>query len=872
MRFFTLLLAVLIFNLPIISKTINNNNPDSAASLRVYNTTRLTTAEPVIDGVLNDECWKTGEWAGNFTQWIPAEGAKPSQKTEMKILFDNENLYVAIRVYDSEPEKISRRAGRRDELLGDATGVCFDSYNDNRTGFEFDLTAAGQKIDAILTNPSNADCNWNAVWDGKSGLEDSAWVAEMKIPLSQLRYSNDEEQIWGLHCWRWIDRFQEESDWEVQSSKGPGMLYLFGELRGLKGLQKSRRFEVMPYALGKLNTFKKEPGNPYADDGKRWLGNAGLDAKIGLSSNLTLDLTVNPDFGQVEADPSVMNITAFETFFDEKRPFFLEGKNIFDFGFEGATVFYTRRIGHQASYYPPLFRDEYLKMPDKTTILDAVKLSGKSSDGLSIGIMQSLASNVQADISSPAGERQINLEPLTNYFVGRVLKDFDKGTTILGGMITATNRFINDSHLDFLSRNAYTGGIDLLHQWNDKEYYVNAVLIGSTVNGDKNAILQLQNSSARYYGRPDANHVGLDTNLTGLNGHGGKIRIGKGSKGLWRYYTELNWRSPGLELNDLGFMQTTDIIQQSNYLSFFITEPVSVFRSFNASITESNKWDYGFNYLSSTLSLNVSLSFLNNWSSGFSVSYTPEAIDTRILRGGYSMKVPNNRSVGFNIGTDAAKPVSFYCSANLSASGSSNSNSFDVHPGLSIRPANTFKIGITMDYSQNTDNLQYITSLEYINGTRYILGKIDQKSLGITFKVDWNISPEISLQYYASPFAAVGKFTDFKYVTDPLAGDYNKRFSLYNTTLNYDHYLLDENNDGKPEYMIGVQDFNFCQLRSNLVFRWEYSPGSQLYLVWASELTGAGERENNLTQTMGKLTDVYPNSIFLVKFSYWFTI
>ncbi|HEX7583194.1 MAG TPA: DUF5916 domain-containing protein, partial [Prolixibacteraceae bacterium] len=377
-------ISIFVASLFLISGVFAKENPkDSIANqskpLRIYHTTRLTTAKPTIDGVLNDPCWKTGEWDGDFIQWIPKEGAKPSQPTQMKILYDDKNLYVALRAFDNEPSKISRKAGRRDELAGDIMGVNFDSYHDHRTGFEFSVTAAGQKIDLILTNPMVGDMNWNAVWYVKTGLEDSAWVAEYEIPLSQLRYSSDREQIWGLHAWRWIDRLSEESDWEPQTSTSPGMLYLFGEIHGIKNLPKSRRIEIMPYASGKLKTFPKVPQNPYADKGRSWMGNVGLDAKIGLSSNFTADLTINPDFGQVESDPSVMNLTAFETFYEEKRPFFLEGENIFKFELGDASLFYSRRIGHVPVYKPNLGVNEYLKYPDNTSILSAVKISGKSS-------------------------------------------------------------------------------------------------------------------------------------------------------------------------------------------------------------------------------------------------------------------------------------------------------------------------------------------------------------------------------------------------------------------------------------------------------------------------------------------------------------
>ena len=437
---------------------------------RVYNTQRLSVEKPVIDGVLNDDCWKQGEWSGNFTQLFPNEGGKPSQSSQIKITYDDQNIYVAIRAFDSEPKKISRKSGKRDELIGDVVGICFDSYHDFRTGFEFDVTAAGQKVDQMLTNPVNADPNWNAVWQVKTALEDSAWTAEFEIPFNQLRYSGSDEQVWGMHVWRWIDRYQEESDWELQSLTGPGLLYLFGELRGIRGLKKSHNVEILPYAVGKVKTYPVDKGNPFVRKGWESIGSAGLDAKIGLTSNFTANLTINPDFGQVESDPSVMNLSAFETFYAEKRPFFLEGKNIFNFDFDDASIFHSRRIGANPKYWPSTNDNEYLKMPDNTSIIEAVKISGKSENGFSLGLLQSVTNYEKASFYSNGKTSIIPVEPLSNYVVGRVQQDFNKGTTMLGGIFTATNRKIEDSVLNFINREAYTGGIDLLHYLNDKEY------------------------------------------------------------------------------------------------------------------------------------------------------------------------------------------------------------------------------------------------------------------------------------------------------------------------------------------------------------------------------------------------------------------
>jgi hypothetical protein len=305
----------------------------------VYTALR-TEKTPLIDGRLDDACWGAGAWQTDYKQYVPVYNTAPSYKTEIKVLYDNKNLYVAIRSYD-DMAKITKRLGRRDNYLGDMVGVQLDSYYDRRTAFEFVVTAAGQKMDIWLSD-DNTDLNWNAVWYVKVAYEKNAWTAEFRIPLSQLRYSPSGDQVWGFNSWRYINRLQEESHWKLMANDGTGGVYTFGELHGLKELPKNRRMELAPYISGSVTTNKKIPGNPYAN-GIRFGARGGLDAKIGLSNNFTLDATINPDFGQVEADPSQMNLTAFETYFEEKRPFFIEGKNIFTFDFDGDELFYSRR-------------------------------------------------------------------------------------------------------------------------------------------------------------------------------------------------------------------------------------------------------------------------------------------------------------------------------------------------------------------------------------------------------------------------------------------------------------------------------------------------------------------------------------------------
>ncbi len=841
----------------------------------VYTTTRLVTSRPAIDGKLDDECWKHGTWAGDYHQWIPDEGAKPTYPTELNIQYDDKYIYVAFRAYDGEPQKIQRLAGTRDEFAGDMIGINFDSYHDHRTGFEFNLSAWGQKVDLVLFNPENWDFNWNAVWKGKTGLEDSAWVAEIEIPLSQLRYSKEEDQVWGMHSWRWINRLMEESDWEYQTRTGPGVLFNFGELHGIKGLKKSQRLEIMPYALGELETMEKQPSNPFADKGRRWSGNAGLDAKIGVSSNFTVDLTVNPDFGQVESDPSVMNLTAFETFYEEKRPFFLEGLTIFDYKFDNESLFYSRRIGHSPSITPESNDSLYVDNPDMTTILSAVKLSGTTSKGLSVGLIQSVTANEYARLSDPEGNiSTTKVEPLTNYMVARLQKTYNGSNTVVGGMLTSVNRVIKETNLEFLADDAYTGGLDIRHHWNDKEFYVDGRLIGSYLNGTTTAMTTLQESSARYYQRPGADYLDYDTSRTNLSGYGGKFKIGKGSKGLWRYSTGVTWLSPGVELNDLGYMNSADVINQENEIAYFVNKPVSIFRTYKIDLEQFNSWNFNSTFLGSGGHLAFTSEFKNQWSLGLNLIFHSAAINTKILRGGYDMMMPYSLLSFGGLHTDNSKKVALGLEYSYEYKGENSAVSYELKPGITFRPFRRFKIGVSGDYIDNNDELQYVATRSYNSEQRYILGTIDQTTMGVTLRLDLNITPEFSIQYYGSPFISKGIYSEFKYVTDAVADEYNDRFELYNNVVLSDgNYLFDENGDMVADYTVANPDFNFHQFRSNFVAKWEYRLGSSIYFVWSSERTGtSASSQASLKESYKELRSIFPNNIFLIKFNYWFSL
>jgi hypothetical protein len=463
---------------------------------------------------------------------------------------------------------------------------------------------------------------------------------------------------------------------------------------------------------------------------------------------------------------------------------------------------------------------------------------------------------------------------LTNYIVARVQKDFNQSNTMLGGIFTSTNRFIKENYLESLNREAYTGGFDLLHFWKEKEYYIDAKFTGSLVKGETEAIKELQTASARYYQRPDADYLNFDTTRTQLSGFGGKIKIGKGSKGLWRYSAEVNWRTPGFDLNDIGYMQIADQIRERNNISYFVNKPVSVFRTYSVGLFQENYWNFGGDHLTSGAGLNVYLEFLNKWAVSPSVNYYISGPDTRLLRGGPAMITPGYWSGAFYIRTDGSRKLYFFMNNTLAKANNNRQTSYSVEPGITVQPFSPLRLSLNFNYAANIDQLQYVDTKEVSSSYRYILGKVDQETLGFTFKVDFIITPDISLQYYGSPFASVGKFTDFKNVTNPKDEEYSNRYEMISDiTLDGEYYQVDENSDNLTDYKFKNPDFNFYQFRSNLVFRWEYRPGSQLYFVWSNDKTeylNPGSYEiNNMAE---RISGAPPNNIFLIKLNYWFSL
>ena len=842
-----------------------------------YTALRLTTEPPRINGVLDDSCWQEGVWAGGFTQVSPYEGKPASQLTEFKILYDNKFVYVAIRCHDTEPEKIEIRKAPRDGYSGDVAGIAFDSYLDHRTAFEFDLTAAGGKMDLVHQNIGKFDRNWDAVWYGKTALEDSAWTAEMKIPLSQLRYPDKKEQVWGFHVWRIIYRTGEINHFNLIPMDAPSLVPLFGELHGITGLQKSRRIELLPYTKGEINTFKKDVENPFTRSGRKFNYGIGLDGKIGLATNITLDFTVNPDFGQVEADPSVMNLTAFEVFYDEKRPFFLEGTSILTYDLGKDKVFYTRRIGQAPRISPVVGENEYASMPDQTTIISAAKITGKTEKGLSVGLVESITANEKAKISDGQETREQTVEPFTNYLVTRIQQDFRKGNTVIGGILTSTNRNLAKLNSNGLGRSAYSGGLDFENYWKDRTYYFDLKTIFSQVQGSTESIINLQQNPVHYYQRPDADYLGIDSTAETLTGHGGIIEVGRGGNGRFRFSENFNWRSPGLEMNDVGYLKMADFLAQNSRVGYDVIDPNKLFLSYSIYLEQENAWNFGGEHLYSDLGAEYKSRFHSYWNINAGIKRISTTLDMRILRGGPSFKVPGDWELSFGFSSDTRKKLSFNMNV-LSQLYDDNSRYINLTPAVDYRISSAFQMNINGYYSGNYNNYQYVTTVNQGSDKLYLMGHINQQTFGITLRLDYYITPDLSIRYYGSPFISTGIYSGFKKVVSPKDDNPDNRCYLYkDNEISYNpddrKYYVNENQDVLPGYSFNNPDFNFMQFRSNFVVRWEFKPGSNIYFVWTHDRTGS---ENSSDATIGKslsnLFRIFPDNIFLVKFNYWFSL
>lgn len=853
---------------------------NSVTEKKVYTTKALdTVAAPIIDGLIDEKSWDIVEWTGDYIENQPDENTPPSEQTKFKIIYDKKFLYFAFKCYDKDPKGIVKRLSRRDGFEGDWVEINIDSYNDKRSGFSFTVSASGVKGDQFISeNGNNWDNSWNPIWYMKTNIDEEGWTAEVKIPFSQLKFGDNKEQVWGLQSTRRYFRAEELSVWQRVKRDAPGWVSEFGELRGLVNLQQQKQLEIQPFLLSNLKTYEQEANNPFRD-GQDFKVNGGIDAKIGITNDLTLDLTINPDFGQVEADPAAIVLDGFQVFFEEKRPFFVENKSIFNFKFADGSdnLFYSRRIGRSPQGFPTTTEHEFVDVPNNTTILGAAKFSGKTKAGWSLGILESVTAREYARLDDNVNSRKAVVEPMTNYFIGRAQKDFNGRNTYIGGMFTATHRKLEGTEMDFLHSAAYTAGLDFKHNWKNRKYYLTANFVTSHVKGSEQAITNTQQSITHLFQRVDAGHVSVDSKRASLTGTGGKIEGGKQSVGNWRYYGLLMWRSPELELNDVGFLRQADEIRQYAILTHQTLKPFGYFRQINTRLEQFTTYDFDGNYNRLQVNLSTNANLKNNWYFYYQMNYRPLVYSNSSLQGGPRWRISDDLSNNFNFNTDSRKKLSFYGGVNESK-GKNNAFSYlEYYGGLTYRPVNAFTFSLGPSYNTNRNKTQYVTQTIWGNKTRYITADLDQRTLSASLRIDYNINPNLTIQYYGQPFISKGAYQAFNRVTNPTARYYSDRVQLFGKQLAYnaatDNYAVDENNDGAADYSFENPDFSYVQFRSNLVVRWEYIPGSEIFLVWSQGMTGnASVREDLFSGLDSQILDKQPENIFLVKATYRFVL
>jgi hypothetical protein len=844
----------------------------------------------VLDGILNEKIWQQ-EGYSDFVQSDPHDGAQPTEKTEVWAAYDEKALYIAARLYDSQPELITRRLGRRDDFVdSDWFIFAIDPYYDRRSGYQFAVNPSGSIADWTLYNDIDEDATWDGVWEWKVSIDDKGWCLEMRIPYNQLRFPKKDEYVWGVNFQRIIKRKNETVAFVWIPKEDTGYVSRFAQLVGIRDIRPGRHIELLPYTVGQAGFSPAEAGNPFKT-GEKFLANTGFDLKAGLKSNLTLDATLNPDFGQVEVDPAVINLSAYETYYQEKRPFFIEGSNTFDeFGRGGTAMdvninwpqpklFYSRRIGRAPQ--GDVTQDGYLDFPDRTTILGAFKLTGKVAKGWNLAFVNALTAREYAEIDSSGERFKEEVEPFSYHGVLRTQKEFNEGHQGIGFVATSVIRDLRNSNLaGILSDRAFSLAVD---GWSfldkNRNWVFGGWLGGTMIEGSQEEILNLQLSSLHYFQRPDATHVKVDENATSLSGWGGRFSLEK-QKGRFLLNAVLGVLSPGFDPNDIGFQSdASDIINMHLLLAYRWPHPGKVFRNIMIYAGPFQNYDFGGNKNWDGALVGAEGQFLSYWGFKTMLAFNPETISKNLTRGGPLALLPSGYQIDFELNSDSRKSIvlsgkqSFYkrptegyhWSAEASLRWKPRSNiSFSIGPSYYVRDA-------YLQWVENVDD----SLMTETYGVRYIFGSIYQRVLSAEVRLNWTFTPQLSLQLYLQPFLAVGQYDEFKELSRPKSFEYNI-YGEGNSTISFadDIYTVDPDGPGPaPEFSFSNPDFNYKSFRGTIVLRWEYLPGSTLYFVWTqnrADYSNPGDLK--LGRDLGDLFTAPGDNIFLVKISYRWNI
>lgn len=854
-----------------------------------------------VDGRLDEAAWSAATPVTQFIQSDPQEGKPATQRTEVRFLYDNEALYVGARMYDSlGAAGVTTRLVRRDQAEAgtDLFELIFDTFHDHQGRTRFHVNPSGVRNDALGSGQQNPDPSWDPIYESGAAIDSLGWNAEMRIPFSQLRYPRSPSQTWGLQIRRYRVKNAEVDNWAFWLKTETGGPNRFGHLEGLQISAVPQKVELLPYVLSRASYVKPAAAGDPFHTGRAYDVRVGADLKYLLTSNLTLDATINPDFGQVEVDPAVVNLSAFETFFPEKRPFFVANSGAFDFGgfscffcsnMSSLPSFYTRRIGRSPQGSAS---GTYVDSPENSTILGAAKITGKSAGGLSVGFLDAVTRREMAIVIDTIGgqrEFETEVEPLTNYAIGRVKHDYRGGNLVIGGIATSVSRSLGDSLLSTrLSRHAETVGGDMSFAWKNRTYGWIASLEESHVSGSPLAIERLQRSSARYFQRPDRKHGRnsflssdkYDPSATSLAGYGGYTRVAK-EGGEWLWEAATNFRSPGFEVNDIAFLTRADFIMTNANLARVWTKPKRLYRDMVFIVGGQQQYNYDRDVTDTQAHIYFNQTLPNYWYYNAFYIHHPVVLDDRATRGGPVVERPGYHFVQSLVGTDTRKRVALFTELEYGRSIGDRGYSYEISESLYLKPRSNVAISLGPSYSYSDESQQYVTTVDdplatAFYGKRYVFSDLIQHTLSMDTRLDVTFTPDLTLQIYAQPFISSGAYSRFKEFDAPrqihktVYGE-GKGTVASSGTGSSKKYTIDPDGAGPANsFTINNPDFNFRSLRGNAVLRWEYRPGSTLFLVWNQIRTdNAAVGDFSFTRDRQALFGARPDNIFVVKMNYY---
>ncbi|MBR9990927.1 MAG: carbohydrate binding family 9 domain-containing protein [Gemmatimonadetes bacterium] len=809
-------------------------------------------AEPVIDGRNTDAVWRTAVRESGFRQWDPLDNAPPSFETEFQVAYDEWNLYVYVRAHDPHPDSIMRALSRRDVRgPSDQIVVFVDSYNDRRTGFQFAINPDGVKRDYAVYNDGHEDGSWNGVWEVATVVDSLGWAAEFRIPLSQLRYADGDSHTFGFGVFRDIERYKERIGWPLISRNVNGMASQMGTLTGLEGITSSRSLELTPYTVAQSETRAADAGG-FERAQKLTLG---ADLKFRITPNVTLDATVNPDFGQVEADPAVLNLGAFETFLGERRPFFVEGTGLYRFALNCYIVvdcstneglFYSRRIGRS-----PFLRNAFgnASTPTSTPIATAAKLTGRTGGGLSFGFLDAVTQHVE-------GADGATVEPRTNYAVVSAEQDLRGGEAGVRLIATGVNRALDDWTRPYAHSSAYATGLSVRNRMFGGKYEIAGSLAASRIEGSPEAIAATQANAVHYYQQP-SDDLELDPARTTLSGHAEQLKFGKYAGGIVRFETSFVRQSAGFDVNDLGYLRRADQQDWSTWASLRFNTPRGPYRWLQVNGNHWQTWNTSGTRLQTAFNGNAHMGLHNNWNlhAGGTVDGLGETYCDRCTRGGPVLRRSRGIFPWFGVNGDNRRTIVPSMWVNLGYNDDGHTRSVRLNPSVNMQISTGLQANVGAAFSHNQNATQWFGNFSDQGVTHYSFAHLDQRTVSMNLRVNYTARPDLSFQLYAEPFVSTGTYSDIRELSaTPDASEYADRFTSYTPPAG------------------ASTGFNFRQLRTNAVARWEYMPGSTLFVVWAHGRQDSGQIPSDRTWTAEyrDLLELHPDNTFLVKVAYWF--